>query len=253
MRRLLPARADTVDLDEAYWVEDAGRQHVRAVMVSSVDGATQVEGRSGPLSSAADARLLAVLRGQADVVLAGATTVRVEGYGGERPTPSRRSWRRQRGLSQAPPIAVVTGSCSLDPCSGLFTDTLARPIVITHRSAPRRNVDALAEVCDVVTVGEGEVDIAAALDALAERGLRRVSCEGGPRLLTQVLAAGRLDEVALTVSPLLVAGTASRVTHGGPRDELTPLRLAHVLEDDGFLFLRYGRRAAAPEAGDPGP
>ena len=81
----------------------------------------------------------------------------------------------------------------------------------------------------------------AALDALAERGLRRVNCEGGPTLLAQVLAAGRLDELDLTVSPLLVGGRTIRVLDGDPLDPPQPLRLGQVLEEDGFLFMRYLR------------
>lgn len=240
MRRLLPAPAgDHVDLDELYWIDDVGHQHVRAVMVASADGAAQAHGRAAGLSGPADTALFAVLRGHADVIVAGATTVRVEGYAGDRPPDARREWRRAGGMSEAPRIAVVTRTCTLDPASGLFTDTVAKPIVITHRGAPRRRVAALAEVADLVIVGDGDVDIPAALDVLAERGLRRVNCEGGPRLLSQVAAAGRLDQLSLTISPLLVGGSALRILHGSLFDPPPRLRLALVLEDDGFLFLRY--------------
>ncbi len=105
-------------------------------MVASADGAAQAQARAGGLSGPADIELFAILRGQADVILAGATTVRVEGYAGEQPSAARQEWRQARGLSEAPPIAVVTSTCNLDPGSGLFTDTLATPIVITHRHAP---------------------------------------------------------------------------------------------------------------------
>ncbi len=248
MRRLLPLPgADDVDLDEAYWLSDVGHQQVRGVMVASADGAAQAHGRAGGLSGPADKALFAVLRGQADVLLAGATTVRVEGYAGEQPTADRRDWRRARGLSEAPPIAVVTRTCDLDPAAGLFTETVARPIVITHRQAPQHRVAALAEVADMITAGEQEVDLSAALDALAERGLRRVSCEGGPRLLSQVAAADRLDELSLTVSPLLVGGSALRILDGALLEPPTRLRLADVLEDESFLFLRYLRAGADGE------
>ena len=254
MRQLVPIPAvDSVDLDELYWIDDVGRQHVRAVMVASADGAAQAQGRAAGLSGPADTALFAVLRGHADVILAGATTVRVEGYAGDQPANARREWRRNRGMSEAPRIAVVTRTCNLDPASGLFTDTATRPIVITHRGAPGRRVAALAEVADVVTVGNGDVDSPAALDALADRGLRRVSCEGGPRLLSQVAAAGRLDELSLTISPLLVGGPALRILHGSPFDPPPQLQLTLLLEDDGFLFLRYDldRRDVTPATSAP--
>jgi riboflavin biosynthesis pyrimidine reductase len=242
---LLPAPgADEVDLDDSFWVHDVDHQQVRGVMVASADGAAQAHGRAAGLSGPADTDLFAALRGQADVILAGATTARVEGYAGERPSAARRDWRRARGLSDAPPIAVVTGTCQLDPSSGLFTETVAKPIVITHRRAPEHRVAALAEVADIIRAGEYEVDLAGALDALAGRGLRRVSCEGGPRLLSQVAAADRLDELLLTISPLLVGGSALRVLDGPLLDPPTRLRLTLVLEDDSFLFLRYLRPGA---------
>ncbi len=245
MRRLLPgpeAGHDiVVDLDESYWVPNPGRLHVRAVMVASADGAAQAQGRAGGLSGPADVELFAIQRGQADVILAGATTVRVEGYTGERPSAARQKWRKARGLSDAPSIAVVTSTCNLDPGSGLFTDTLAAPIVITHRHAPPDRLAALDKVADVIAVGDHEVDLPGALEALADRGLSRVSCEGGPRLLSQVAAAGYLDELSLTISPLLVGGSALRVLNGPLLDPQPRLRLALVLEDQGFLFLRYLR------------
>ncbi|MDP9445185.1 MAG: pyrimidine reductase family protein [Actinomycetota bacterium] len=240
MRRLLPLPgADDVDLDQAYWVSEVGRQHVRGVMVASADGAAQAQGRAGGLSGPADTAVFAVLRSHAEIILAGATTVRVEGYAGDQPSTDRRQWRRARGLSEAPAIAVVTRTCLLDPTSGLFTDTLTRPIVVTHESAPQRRVAALAEVADIIAVGDGDVDLAAALDVLAERGMRRVSCEGGPTLLSQVAAVGRLDELSLTLSPLLVGGPALRILDGPILDPAHRLRLALVLEDDDFLLLRY--------------
>lgn len=241
MRRLLRSPDPDVDPDDGFWVEGVGRLHVRAVMVASADGAAHAQGRSAGLSGAADTALFATLRGQADVILVGATTARVEGYVGEQPSAGRREWRQRHGLAEAPTIAVVTRDCRLDIDSGLFTDTLVRPVILTHRGAPPRRIAALAEVADVIAVGDGDVDLVAALDALAERGLRRVSCEGGPTLLSQVVAAGLVDELVLTVSPLLIGGSAGRILHGRLLDPPVELRLRQVLEDAGFLFCHYSR------------
>ena len=103
---------------------------------------------------------------------------------------------------------------------------------------------ALAEVADVVIAGADRVDVGRALDELADRQLRRVSCEGGPTLLAQVAAADRLDELRLTVAPLLTAGDAHRIT-AGPAFGPSPMELVHLLCDGDHLFLRYrltGRR-----------
>jgi riboflavin biosynthesis pyrimidine reductase len=240
VRRLLPAPAgDEVDLDAAYWVQDPGRQHVRGAMVASADGAARADGRSAGLSGPSDGRLFALLRGQADVLLVGASTVRAEAYGGDRPTPARRAWRAEHGLAEVPTIAVVTRSCALDPGGPFFTDTLVRPLVLTCDAAPAERVAALSRVADVAAVGDRSVDVPAALDLLAARGLRRVSCEGGPTLLAHVVAAGRLDELSLTVSPLLLAGPAPRILDGPLLPSPAHLRVLSVLADDGFLFLRY--------------
>jgi riboflavin biosynthesis pyrimidine reductase len=229
-------------------------------MIASVDGAAQADGRAGGLSAPADERLFALLRAHADVLLVGASTVRAEHYGGARPTPAARAWRLDHGLSDAPVIAVVTANCAFDPAGRLFTDTVVRPLVLTCHSAPPERVAALSAVADVVLAGDRCVDIAAALDVLAGRGLRRVSCEGGPNLLAQVTATGRLDELSLTISPLLLAGAALRILAGPPLTVPARLQLAHVLEDDGYLFLRYLRDARldspqerAGDAGSPPP
>lgn len=242
MRRLLPLPVEEdPDLDAAYWVPDPGRQHVRAMMVASADGAAQAAGRSAGLSGPADKALFALLRGHAEVVLVGAATARVEGYGGARPPAARRAWRRARQLSEVPSIAVVTRSAELRLDGPLFTDTLVRPIVLTHAGVAAQRLAELAGRADVIVAGDGDVDLAVALDALAERGLRRVSCEGGPHLLAAVAAAGRLDELCLTLSPQALGGPATRILAGPPLDPPVELRLAHVLEDGGFLFMRYLR------------
>ncbi|HET7530757.1 MAG TPA: pyrimidine reductase family protein [Mycobacteriales bacterium] len=226
MRQLFPTAADDVDLRTAYAV-DAPR-HVRANFVASADGSVSLEGKSGTLGNPADRELFQLLRAMSDVVLVGAGTARVENYGGAREVDGR-----------TPPIAVVSRSLDLDPESRLFTDTRVRPIVVTCAAAPEERRERLAEIADVVVAGDEDVDVAAALDVLAERGLRHVECEGGPHLLGWLVAAGRLDELCLTVAPVIAGGTAGRIVAGLASQVADPLRLVHVLEDDGYLFLRY--------------
>jgi riboflavin biosynthesis pyrimidine reductase len=240
MHRLVAASAaDEADLDAEFWLGDPGRQHVRAVMIASADGAAQAQGRAGGLSGPADVALFALLRSHCDVILAGASTVRVEAYGPDRPSAQRVEWRRAHGLSDAARIAVVTRSCAIDPLGPLFSDSGSRPIVITGHQAPPDRVAVLAQRADVIAVGQDAVELPAALDALAERGLRRVNCEGGPTLLGQLFAAACVDELVLTVSPTLVGGPALRILNGNLLDPLARLGLSEVFEEDGYLFLRY--------------
>lgn len=236
MRRL--EATGTVDLAAAYAYPEIA-PWLRANMVSSADGAATYEGKTGGLGSAVDQRLLSLLRGLADVVVVGATTTRVEGYG---PVFPRKWWGGIRdGRPPAPPIAVVSRSLELDFDAPLFTEPLARTIVITCAAAPDDRRSGCAKHADVIVAGEERVDVAAALDALAERGLARQLTEGGPRLLAQIAAAGRLDELCLTLSPQVTAGDAARIANG-PGPIVAPLRLGHVLEDEDFLYLRYVRR-----------
>jgi len=241
VRRLLPSPTDVVDLDQAYAVPPASDGvHVRANMVASVDGAAVVDRGSAALSGPADRRVLSVLRGLADVILVGAETVRREDLGPVRPSAERTERRRRAGMSPVPPVAVVSGSLDLDPSSRFFAAAVAPPLVLTTAAAPGDRRTALAEVADVIVVGDQAVDLTAGVDMLAARGLRRVLCEGGPTLLGQLAAAHHLDELCLTLSPQLAGGGArSPILAGPPLPGLATLALEHLLEEDGFLFLRY--------------
>ncbi|MEV4563710.1 pyrimidine reductase family protein [Nonomuraea sp. NPDC049419] len=236
MRRIYPDIQDNPDIVQAYaYPED--RPWLRLNMVASVDGAAWLNGRSGPLSSKGDRRVFQTLRGLADVILAGAATVRKEGYG---PVPPRDSWAEIReGRPEVPPIAVVTRSLALDLDGELFTDAPSRTIVITCESAPQERRRLAAKYADLVVAGDDGVDMPLAVAALHDRGLTRVLCEGGPRINAQLSACGQVDELCLTISPLLVGGGAARIQNGTPAQ--VGLRLGHVLEEDGVLFCKYTR------------
>jgi riboflavin biosynthesis pyrimidine reductase len=232
MLRLAPALA------EAY-AYPGRTPWLRANMVASADGATAHEGVSGGLSGPADRRLLSTLRALADVVIVGAATARAEAYGPVRPRPSWEALRE--GRAPAPTLAIVSRDLALDFDAALFTEAIARTIVITCASASAEQVRRAGKRAEVIIAGDAAVDVGAGLDALASRGLARQLTEGGPRLLAQIAAAGRLDELCLTMSPQLTAGDAARVLNG-PAMPPMPLRLGHVLEEDDFVFLRYVRR-----------
>jgi riboflavin biosynthesis pyrimidine reductase len=227
MRQLLPFPCDPVDLDTLYGdLPPAGpRPVVWLNMIASIDGATAVAGVSGGLGGPADQALFAVLRSQADVVLVAAGTVRAEHYG---PLPL--------------PVAVISRSCRLDWDSPLFTAAIVPPIVVTVADAPASERKKAADLADVIIAGERDVDLAVTLGALAERGYARVLAEGGPTLNGQLAAASLLDELCLTLSPLLVAGEAKRILAGPAVAPGPGWRLRSLCEQDGFLFLRYRPR-----------
>jgi 5-amino-6-(5-phosphoribosylamino)uracil reductase len=221
------------------------RPWVQVNFVSSADGAATVAGRSHGLSSPADKKIFALGRDLADVVLVGAGTATVEAYRGVKRTEVRAERRARLGLSELPPIAVVTGRCSIDKTTPLVADTVVPPIVLTTAAAPARCRDELAEAgADVVIAGEETVDLHRALAALADRGLRRVCCEGGPHLFGELIAEDLVDQLCLTLAPLLSGGGAPRIAVGAAPVDPRRLRLASALTEDGFLMLRY-RKASS--------
>ncbi|MFJ5845359.1 pyrimidine reductase family protein [Streptomyces sp. NPDC092903] len=253
MRRLFPVTDLTAAEDRGEWSLDAladayaypdtDGPWLRANMVSTLDGAAQHDGRSQPISCASDMRIFGTLRGLADVVIAGAETVRLEGY---RPARAREAFaarRKEAGQGPAPAVAVVSGSLDLDFSLPLFVSPLVPTLVLTGADAPPDRIAAAREAgAEVVVAGEGaRVDPARAVRELARLGHRRLLTEGGPRLLGQFVAAGALDEMCLTLAPMLTAGDAQRIA-GGP-SVAVPERfaLASVLEEAGFLFSRYRR------------
>ncbi|MFE7859047.1 pyrimidine reductase family protein [Streptomyces sp. NPDC057403] len=267
MRRLFPVTDQTVptasggragdpddrewslaDLAAAYAYPEptAGGQRVpwlRANMVSTLDGAAQHDGKSQPISNATDMRIFGTLRALADVVVVGAETVRQEGYRPARARAEFAAARTAAGQAPAPAIAVVTASLDLDFSLPLFSSPLVPTLVLTGAAAaPERVAEAEKAGARVVIAGDGMgVDPDRAVRALAELGHTRLLTEGGPRLLGQLVAAGVLDELCVTVSPMLTAGEAQRIA-GGPSVPV-PQRFALVslLEEEGFLYGRYQR------------
>ncbi|KOX02935.1 pyrimidine reductase family protein [Streptomyces sp. NRRL B-3648] len=223
--------------------QGAPRPWLRANMVSSLDGAAQHEGRSQPISSAADMRIFGTLRALADVVLVGAETVRQEGYRPARVRTEFAAAREAAGQGPVPAIAIVTASLELDFSLPLFTSPLVPTLLLTGAAAaPDRIAAAERAGAQVLIAGEGVgVEPARVVQALAGLGHTRLLTEGGPRLLGQLIAAEVLDELCLTLSPTLTAGGAQRIA-GGP-SVAVPHRfaLASLLEEDGFLFGRYRR------------
>jgi riboflavin-specific deaminase-like protein len=246
MRRLLPPPTEDVDAVSSYRhderVAPPERPWVLLNMVASIDGAIALDGRSGGLSNADDKAIFQALRALADVVLVGAGTVRAENYGPVRLADDEVARRQAEGRPPQPLLAVVSGRLALDPGARLFSDPTARPLLLTGSHTGPGQRRAFAEIAEIAQVGHTRVDPRLALRELHERGARVVVCEGGPTLNGELLAAGLVDEVCLTVAPLLVGGASPRVTAGPSRPEPAGMALNRVLESGGWLFLRYVRR-----------
>jgi len=233
--------APATDLDDAALLAlnafPADRPWLRVNFISSIDGAATRNGLSGGLGDDADHRLFDLLRRPADVVLVGAGTLRDEGYGGLRVDEASVAWRTDAGMPPHPVLAMISRSLSLDPASPLFADAPVRPIVYTVASAPADRREALAVVAEVVTVGETDADLIRVREDLAARGLHRIHSEGGPHLFGELLAAGAVDALHLTLAPTVDSGDAGRIARGpvAPRGA----RLASVLRSGDELLLHY--------------
>lgn len=245
MQRLWPDPG-TIDDVAAYVATEArpappGRPWLLVNMIASLDGAVTVEGRSGGLAGPADKAMFSALRAMADVVLAGAGTVRAESYGPPRPSDATRAARGQRGQSEAPRLAIASRSLDLDLDQPLFTKAEAPPFVLTCGDAPADRLDAVAQVAELIVTGDVTVDLPEALAALHDRGVRTITCEGGPHLNGDLLLADLIDEWALTLAPVLVGGDARRSSTGPLAPAPRAMHLDRLLEGDGLLLTRWLR------------
>ena len=240
MRMLFPEPGDEVDPVTVYadLPHNDARPAVRLNMIVSVDGGTSWNGVSGALGGPADKALFSVLRSFADVVLVASATMKGEQYGPAVLAPDFRDARQQRGQAPVPRIAVVSRRCQFDWSSPFFADATARPIVLTVSSAAAEDRRRAAEVADVIIAGDIDVDLAVAVDELGAHGAQSVLAEGGPTLNGQLARARLLDELCVTLSPLLASGDAKRIISGSTLDELEPL--------SPVLDLRSGRLLVPP-------
>lgn len=224
--------------------DDLQRCWVRGNMISSLDGGATEDGKSGGLGGPGDRAVFNLMRHTADVILMGAATVRIENYSGVQLTVAQRQERQRRGQDEVPPIAVITASADLEPDAKFFTRTEVAPLILTTTKTvahARHRLGAVAEVLDASGADPTRVDPAVALRILAERKLFRVLTEGGPQLLSLLIEEDLLDELCLTVAPILVGGVARRIATG-PGHAHTRMRPAHLLTDDeGYLYTRYVR------------
>jgi riboflavin biosynthesis pyrimidine reductase len=239
---LLPIPRTALDDDAlaAHYSDGVSSIWLRANFVESVDGAATHNGLSGGLGDAADRRVFDILRRLCDVVLVGAGTVRAEGYGALRVDEASVNWRVAHGLTPQPTFAIVSGTLDLDPASAVFTEAPVRPLVLTVETSPLAVRTALAEVADIVIVGKETLDAGPAIAELTRRGLGRILCEGVPSLFGSLLAADLVDELCVTLSPMLEAGDARRIARGQLSNRVD-LAVAGVLAAGSTLLLRYVR------------
>lgn len=224
--RILAATASRADRDalaRLYAFPEAVT--IRTNFVASIDGgATGGDGRSGSINNAADKIVYDLNRALCDVVVVGARTADVEGY-----LPA--------ADGQAPIVAVsnhgqIPRAWRSDPRASVGGAIL----VVPERVSPAPLADAVALLGEgqVWRIGDDHVDLPALRERLAGRAWTRILCEGGPSLHAALLAAGLVDQVALTWVPSLVGGPGPRIVDGGPLE--VTLRRRHLLDVDDTLL-----------------
>lgn len=240
------ARFDTDDdgrLAAFYsYPEHLDRCWVRANMIASLDGGATDDGKAAGLAGSGDRALFSRMRQEADVVLVGASTVRIENYSGAQMSVAQRQERQRRGQAELPPIAIVTHSADFEHDAKIFTRTEVPPLIMTSRDAvddARGRFGSMAEVIDASSTHTDRVDLAVVLKTFAERQLLRVLSEGGPGMISLLIEHGLLDELCVTIAPILVGGRARRIATG-EGEAHTRMRRSHLLTDDeGYLYTRY--------------
>ncbi|MFI5044993.1 MAG: dihydrofolate reductase family protein [Acidimicrobiales bacterium] len=246
MRQLLPSMvgsADPLDLLAADTRQPVGlRPWVMTNMISSIDGAYVVEGRSGGLAGPGDHQVFHALRTLADVILVAAGTARTERYRRPSVVESGREARERLGLAPAPRLAIVSRRLEFDDDLPFLTGSGADPILFHPDDADTSGVPPGLELRPA---GHGSVDLGVAIESLARDGAHVVLCEGGPTLLGQLHLDDLIDEYFLTVAPMGVGGPWTGLFGSAP-DEVRRYDLHRVLEDDDFLMLTYRRKRVGP-------
>ncbi len=243
MQPLFPTSPNEVtsdDLVELY-AYPSERIWVRANFVATLDGAAHGDdSRSGSLSTAADRQVFALLRSLCDLIVVGAGTARAESYQPVLPDEVDGTLRAELGLARTPAIAVVSRSLRIDP--SLLAGGPAPTVVVTTAATAEEHASDLVAVPVVVASPPEDphgLDIGRAIEGLVALGHQRLLCEGGPSLMRDLVAAGRLDELCLTISPQLVAGDPLRILNGAALDTPAHLELRHLLTADSTLLCRY--------------
>ncbi len=222
----------------------SNRPWVMTNMITTLDGAIEVDGRSGQLGGPADLEVFRALRSVADVIIVGAATAIAEDYKPPPIDPAVAELRRTRGQSPRPTIAVVTRSLDIDPSLGLFGAVDHRPLILTVEDAPSHRRATLETVADVLTAGSRDVELSIGLGLLRGLGHRVALVEGGPSLNGQFIADDLIDEWNLTLSPLLIGGRSTRPAHGPMPGATGRWNLTRLWQGDDLLLGSWRRPAA---------
>ena len=224
----------------------AWRPYVLVNMAMTADGKTATANRAvSSFGSPADEENLYRLRATVDAVMNGARTADLNAI---TMGPGAEKWRRlrkRRGLAEFNLRIIVSGSGSIDPDAAVFRDRRSPLIILTCEGLTKARLEKLRSVADeVFCAGEIELDLVAALRWLRTKWkVTQLLCEGGGSLNDAMFRAGLVDEVNLTICPVISGGSgAATISDGHGFQNLADacrLKLVSSKPKQGDLFLRY--------------
>ena len=206
----------------------------------SLDGRINTrEGRFTTLGTARDHARMSRLRGQADAVLVGGATFR------NWPHPSLPEGDDLRGLATPYYNVIVTRSLEVPVPAELLAEPRIRPLFLTRDGAVPAGFPAEYEAYS----GPGDsLPIPWILQALRRRNVQRLLVEAGGDLLFQFLEADAIDELNVTLCPLVIGGATPSLASGRGFDfaEMPRLELRSSEVEGDEIFLRYAVRRQGP-------
>ncbi len=256
VQQILPTWVEDVDPLDVYLSEPRpaplDRPWVMVNMIASVDGATAINGLSRDLGGPADRAVFRAVRASCDWILVASGTAGAERYRTPNPDAAVVQRRLAAGRSPSPRLAIVTSSGALDPTIPALADTSAGDTTANNDGGDhRRTLVITGEAADGARLAELNAEIVrlpmpaprpdAVLGEIHRRGAAVVLCEGGPTWNGRMTGAGLLDEVCLSISPILTGGTSSRIVAGAAQAVPARMRLRRLLTEGDLLFARYTR------------
>ena len=245
MKRIFPSEKnlDPIDFYDQIRISHTDRPWLLLNMITSIDGSTHISGTSGGLGGPADQKVLRTLRSFADVILVGSGTVHAENYKIPRVPENEAGKRRvERGQTPRPRLAVVSGSGNLDPKIPMFDQSEiedVKPLIYTTKNGNENLSEDFESRAEIVASGASQVDLTCILKDLFDRGVSVVLAEGGPSLNHQLIEAQLVDELCLTISPLLIGGKNDGILTGPLLSHPNKFQLNGLATQDELLFCNY--------------
>jgi 2,5-diamino-6-(ribosylamino)-4(3H)-pyrimidinone 5'-phosphate reductase len=209
------------------------RPYVILNAAMTLDGKIATSSGDSKISSEADLTRLHRLRSRVDAVMVGAGTILAD-------DPSL-TVRRVKGKN---PIRVVVDGMARIPTDARVLDQSAKTIVAVLKAADEKKVEGLRRAGAEVLLFDGEqINLRSLLEELHRRGIRKLLLEGGSTLNWNMIAAGLVDEIQVTVAPRIVGGAAAKTLVGGAGfptvKEGVKLRLSKITKVGSDVLLIY--------------